>query len=120
MTTTEILPNQTPIGGFGLSVNGSDQNGTKLVFGNPPLIFNRPLPHGPPPQEPFLGAGRRGSAASFLGPCAGLGSLLRPKNVRPSTMRLQRCALSPSYRFGTRRPLTTRRTHRRLSCCTHT
>jgi hypothetical protein len=41
MTTTEIHPNQTPIGGFGLSVNGSDQNGTKLVFGKRPLIFNQ-------------------------------------------------------------------------------
>lgn len=41
MTTTEIHPNQTPIGGFGLSVNGSDQNGAKLVFGKRPLSFNQ-------------------------------------------------------------------------------
>lgn len=33
MRGTKILPNRTPIGGFGFSVNGSDRNGTESVFG---------------------------------------------------------------------------------------
>ena len=67
MTTTEIHPNQTPIGGFGLSVNGSDQNGTNLVFGKPPSFSTKPAARGLSPQESYPGTGRRGSALSFLG-----------------------------------------------------
>ena len=118
MTTTEIHPNQTPIGGFGLSVNGSDQNGTKLVFGNPPLIFNRAAAA----RATTTGAiSRRGPSrlCCQFRPMRRLG-VAAPSQEGETVNRETATTVPACPPFLDDARSRRRRRHRRLSCCTHT